>query len=145
MLDEMKKLLKTNDSCVLATCSGDRPHCSLMTYLTDVDQQAIYMVTHKATRKYANMSENPNVSLLIDTRSRADIGPGENIKALTVHGMFQPVDSEETQQAVLEQLIRRQPRIAALALDPDAVVFSVKVTSCLLLDGVKDAYYEALE
>jgi len=116
-----------------------------MTYLAEVDRQTIYMVTHKATRKYANMKKNPNVSLLVDTRSKKEALSGENVKALTLQGTFQTVDSEETMRAVLDQLVRRHPGVAALARDEGAVVFSVKVTSCLLLDGVKDAYYEALE
>jgi len=145
MLDEMKTLVKTNDLCVLATCSGHRPHCSLMAYVTDVERRIFYMVTHKATRKYANMMENPNVCLLIDTRAEANVRPGENIKALSVQGMFQPIDNDETRRSVMEKLIQRQPRIASLARDPDVVVFSVKATSYLLLDGAKDAYYEALE
>ena len=35
MLEKMKALLRENSLCVLATCSEGRPHCSLMTYVTD--------------------------------------------------------------------------------------------------------------
>jgi len=145
MLEKMKTLLQGNDSCVLATCSSDQPHCSLMTYLADIEPQTVYVVTRNTGRKYANMMANPNVSLLIDTRSKADARSGEPIKALTLHGRCRPVDHEETRRLLLEEFIQKRPGIASLALDPQAVVFSVKITSYLLLDGVEDAYYETVE
>ena len=88
MLDKMKELLKAKDICVLATVSDNRPHCSLMVYATDEQCREIYMVTHRQTKKFRNLTENPVVSLLIDTREE-DLGPRRsNAKALTVNGVF---------------------------------------------------------
>ena len=68
MLERMKAVVREKDICVLATVSGDKPHCSLMAYAADDDCREIYMVTHRKTNKYKNLKENPAVSLLIDTR-----------------------------------------------------------------------------
>jgi len=59
MLEKMKALLKDNSLCILATCSESRPHCSLMTYETDEQGEAIYSVTLNTSRKYKNIELNP--------------------------------------------------------------------------------------
>ena len=75
MLETMKEVMRSQDMCVLATVSGDKPHCSLMAYVTDEDCRTIYMITHRHTAKYRNLTANPCLSLLIDTRL---IDTGEN-------------------------------------------------------------------
>jgi nitroimidazol reductase NimA-like FMN-containing flavoprotein (pyridoxamine 5'-phosphate oxidase superfamily) len=68
MIEKMKALVKRKDICVLATVSENNPHCSLMAYVTDNDCREIYMVTNRQSTKFRNLSANPLVSLLIDTR-----------------------------------------------------------------------------
>jgi nitroimidazol reductase NimA-like FMN-containing flavoprotein (pyridoxamine 5'-phosphate oxidase superfamily) len=84
MLEKMKSLAREKDICVLATVSNKKPHCSLMAYVTDDECREIYMVSHKQTRKYKNLLENPSASLLIDTREE-NLGTSRpEAKALTV-------------------------------------------------------------
>jgi len=68
VVHRMKSLVLSKDSCVLATSARDKPYCSLMVYTADDQCREIYMVTYRKGTKYANLKENPNVSLLIDTR-----------------------------------------------------------------------------
>ena len=68
MRKDIQELLQANRTCVLATVSEGEPHCSLMSYATDDDCREIYMATHRDTKKYKNLTANPSVSLLIDTR-----------------------------------------------------------------------------
>src|SRR4030065_2786642 len=89
MLEKMKNIVKGNDLCVLATVSEGKPHCSLMSYISDEEGQEVYLISHKQTKKYANLMENPTVSLLIDTREEEKSQRRINIKALTVSGEFQ--------------------------------------------------------
>jgi nitroimidazol reductase NimA-like FMN-containing flavoprotein (pyridoxamine 5'-phosphate oxidase superfamily) len=144
MLDEMKALAKQKDICVLATSSGNEPHCSLMAYATDDACTEIYMVTYRNTHKYKNLMENSSVSLLIDTREE-DAGPRRpSAKALTVTGVFQRIDNEEKKGVVLRRLLERHPHLKNFVNQPDAEPFCVKVSSFLLLDGLTDAYYQTV-
>jgi nitroimidazol reductase NimA-like FMN-containing flavoprotein (pyridoxamine 5'-phosphate oxidase superfamily) len=59
MLERMKALAREKDICVLATLSGARPHCSLMAYATDDRCTEIYMITHRHTTKYRNLTKTP--------------------------------------------------------------------------------------
>lgn len=143
MLERMKALVRNKDMCVLATSANNKPHCSLMAYVTNEQCDEIYMVTDKLTKKYSNLKENPAACLLIDTRDE-DAGPGRlHGKALTVTGCFQEVDKEK-KNVVQKELLRKHPHLSELIFLPDATVFSLKVESFLLLDGVTKSYFETL-
>jgi nitroimidazol reductase NimA-like FMN-containing flavoprotein (pyridoxamine 5'-phosphate oxidase superfamily) len=142
VLEKMKLLVRDHDTCVLATVSEGRPHCSLMAYAPDDACGEIYMVTHRTTSKYKNLINNPHVSLLIDTR---EAHPGERrpeAQALTVEGEFRPIQDKEKRVSVEARLTAAHPYLKDFIAHEDAEVFSVKVVSFLLLEGLSDAYFE---
>jgi nitroimidazol reductase NimA-like FMN-containing flavoprotein (pyridoxamine 5'-phosphate oxidase superfamily) len=133
MLEKMKALLKENSLCILATCFESRPHCSLMTYVTDERGEAIYAVTLNTSRKYRNIAQNPNVSLLVDSRLRdRSIG---SIKALTISGICSLVRDETKKAAILTRIGKDNPHLRDLIFHPDAEVIAIAVESFLLLEG----------
>jgi nitroimidazol reductase NimA-like FMN-containing flavoprotein (pyridoxamine 5'-phosphate oxidase superfamily) len=143
MLDRMKALAREKDICVLATASGDNPHCSLMAYVTDDDCREFYMVTHRETKKYKNLLENPSVSLLIDTREEHSGSRRSRAKALTVSGLFQEMEEGKKKRA-RARLLERHPHLTGFIDDADAELFCIKVTSFLLLNGLKEAHFETV-
>ena len=144
MLDKMKELLEAKDICVLATVSDNRPHCSLMVYATDEQCREIYMVTHRQTKKFRNLTENPVVSLLIDTREE-DLGPRRsNAKALTVNGVFRVMNEPRERELILARLVQRHPHLKNFAEDPDAELIRIKIESFLLLEGLTSSHFEAI-
>src|SRR5512137_1024930 len=92
--DEMKNLLKAGNMCVLCTCAEGKPHCSLMAYVTDDSVTKVFMVTLKETQKYRNFLQNPQASLLVDTRNEPQTAGRGGIRALTVSGTFQVIGDE---------------------------------------------------
>lgn len=144
MLPKMKRMLKEKDICVLATVSGNRPHCSLMAYVAAADGREIYMVTLRDTKKYRNLTENPAVSLLIDTRED-DVGPQRSrAKALTVNGKFQTVDREK-QVRIRARILRRHPQLQEIFAKSEAEIFAVRIESFQLLEGATDSYFERVD
>lgn len=145
MIEEMKRLLRENRLCVLATASEGRPHCSLMAYATDDDCREIYMVTLKDTRKYRNLKENPWVSLLVDTRlSDAETMAGGG-KALTVAGVFQEVSDPEERARVISRFIKVNPHMEDFAKQLDAAPVVIRARSFLLLAGPVESYSQEVE
>ncbi len=141
-LDKMKELVRHNNTCVLATTSEGKPHCSLMAYAVDDACGEMFMGTHRNTVKYQNLLRNGNVSLLIDTRAE---NPGEKrteTKALTVAGTFQTIGDVEKRQKVLKKLVERHPHLKDFLQGADTEIFSVKIQSFLLLEGVANACFE---
>jgi nitroimidazol reductase NimA-like FMN-containing flavoprotein (pyridoxamine 5'-phosphate oxidase superfamily) len=144
MIQKMKDLVKRKDTCVLATVTENNPHCSLMAYVTDNDCREIYMVTNRQTTKFRNLSKNPAVSLLIDTREEHTRTNRHDTQALTVSGVYHEIKDENKKASVRNNLLEKHPHLRDLMDMPDAEIFCVKVTSFLLLDGVSEAHFEAL-
>jgi len=145
VLEVMKKLMRSKDTCVLATVSGNEPHCSLMSYAVDEDCRKIYMMTSRKTRKYENLVANPAVSLLVDTREGDSPENRSHTKALTVSGQFERIVSEETKRRIKDRLLERHPHLQAFAEHPDIEFFLIRVKSFQLLDGITDASFVALD
>jgi nitroimidazol reductase NimA-like FMN-containing flavoprotein (pyridoxamine 5'-phosphate oxidase superfamily) len=144
MIEKMKALVKRKDICVLATVSDNNPHCSLMAYVTDDDCSEIYMVTNRQTTKFRNLSANPLVSLLIDTREEHTGMQRPHAQALTVSGLYEEIQDETRKTRIQSRLLAKHPHIKDLMDMPDAEIFCVKVTSFLLLDGLSEAHFETL-
>jgi nitroimidazol reductase NimA-like FMN-containing flavoprotein (pyridoxamine 5'-phosphate oxidase superfamily) len=144
MLEKMKALVKEKDICVLATVSASHPHCSLMAYVTDEDCREIYMVTYRNSRKYENLIKNPSVSLLIDTREDHRGASRPEAKALTVSGTFQKIDDEAKRARIRSGLMERHPHLKELMNHPEAEIMCIRINSFLFLNGLTDAYFEAV-
>ena len=142
MLEKMRQLVKDKDTCVLATVSQGKPHCSLMAYVCDDAGSEIYMVTQRETLKYKNLLKNPSVSLLIDTREDHPGPQRANAKAMTVDGFFVKIEDEGKRKEVKARLLKRHPHLKVFLDDPDAETFSIKIKSYLLLDGLTEAHFE---
>ena len=144
MIELMKKLAKEKDICVLATVSGEKPHCSLMAYTTDDDCSEIYMATYRDTRKFKNLMENPSVSLLIDTREEHKGSHRPEAKAMTVSGAFERLEDDDKRTAARAGLLKRHPHLREFLDHPDAEIICIKILSFLLLDGLTDAHFEEI-
>jgi nitroimidazol reductase NimA-like FMN-containing flavoprotein (pyridoxamine 5'-phosphate oxidase superfamily) len=144
MLDKMKNLVKEKDICVLATASENKPHCSLMAYVTDDPCSEIYMVTNRDTRKYRNLVQNPTVSLLIDTRDEVRDSNRLEAKALTVEGEFRQIEDTEKKGFVRDGLRAKHPHLEELISHPNAEVFCIRIISFLLLEGPTDSFFEQI-
>jgi nitroimidazol reductase NimA-like FMN-containing flavoprotein (pyridoxamine 5'-phosphate oxidase superfamily) len=145
MLEKMKDIVKGNDLCILATVSEGKPHCSLMSYISDEEGQEVYLVSHKETKKYSNLIENPTVSLLIDTREEEKGQRRIDIKALTVSGEFQTINDPGKKDLIRAKFLKRHSHLADFVNDPGAEIFSIRIRSFQLLDGVKDAFFEKID
>lgn len=143
MLDRMIDLLRSKDFCVLATAAGDRPHCSLMAYVTDPSCRCLYMTTSKGTTKFRNLCQNPRVSLLVDTRNEKE-DSDQTTQALTVAGRFEPVEDETELCRARTALQKRHPGLGTLLEGENAAVLRIRIESFLLLDGPDQAHFEAL-
>jgi nitroimidazol reductase NimA-like FMN-containing flavoprotein (pyridoxamine 5'-phosphate oxidase superfamily) len=145
MLEKMKDLVRSQAVCVLATVSGDQPHCSLMFYATDAQCREMFMVTFKDTKKYRNLTDNPAISLLIDTREEDRGDKRYQTRALTVNGMFEEVKDQTKRAMIKARLLERHPHLVVLTDSPDAEYFVVRIKSMQLLEGVAEASFATLE
>ena len=142
MRKDIQTLIQANRICVLATVSEGEPHCSLMSYATDDDCREIYMATHKETKKYRNLTANPSVSLLVDSRQDIGAHPAAQTKALTISGTFQRNLDEKKIAAARARLFEKHAGLKNIFNDPDTEIVIIKIRAVQLLDGIINAYFE---
>ena len=138
MLETIRDIISASDLAVLATCADNQPHCSLMAYAVHNDS-SILMLTRRETRKFKNISANPRVSVMVDTRLESS-EQRFAIKALTINGVCSPCSKHE-QKRLKDLLVVQHPQLKELAALEDSVVVEVKADSFLLLDGVSNAFF----
>lgn len=128
-------MLLNNNLCVLCTCKNNIPDASLMQYICDSQCTKIYMLTLKESKKYNNIINNANVSLLIDTRDA--IRNKENqIKAATIYGEASIIDDVSISKKIIEKLLRKHASLVKLASDINVCVVEIIIKSALLLESV---------
>ena len=144
MREDIQALIQANKICVLATVWGGEPHCSLMSYATDDNCREIYMATHKETKKFRNLTANPSVSLLIDSRQDAGRDSSVRTKALTISGKVEKNINEKKMEAVQKRLFEKHAALKNIFNDPGTEIIIVKISAVQLLDGITDAYFEKI-
>lgn len=136
------EIIQNQRLCVLATSWKEEPYCSLMGYLWDQQQGEFYVVTSFESKKLRNLSQNPRVSLLLDTRVPEGQHKGTFIRALTVQGEAEPLSDPGLGSEVRKRMQEMHPNLTTLLQDPKTVVVRIRPISFLLLDGVENVYFE---
>jgi len=141
----MNDLIKSQLVCVLATVSGNQPHCSLMSYAVDQECREIDMFTFKNTKKYRNLTTNPAVSILIDNRNKnGEEKKGQTI-ALTINGLFEEIQNQQKRESIRQRLSQKHPQLQKLMDDPNVEFFSVRIQSMLLLEGLVESSFATID
>jgi nitroimidazol reductase NimA-like FMN-containing flavoprotein (pyridoxamine 5'-phosphate oxidase superfamily) len=141
MIEKIKNFIRKKNICVLSTASDNKPYCSLMAYITDADCEEIYMATHKHTTKFKNLQNNPWVSLLVDSR---ETQPRSNAQALTINGVFVPLQDKDKKQKIRDNMLRSFPHMKDFIHHPDSELIRIKIGSFLLLKGLTESHFVSL-
>ena len=111
---------------VLATCDEHgHPYTSLMAFAATDNLDRLLLATERSSRKFANLSAEPRVALLIDSRPNR----GSDLKealAVTVVGRAQEVRRAE-RVGLLRLYLVKHPQLEAFVTSPSCALISVKV------------------
>jgi len=130
-LDTLKTLLKVQPLAVLATQRSGHSYTSLMAFAATEDMRRIVFVTSRATTKYGNLTAEPYVSLLIDSRTHSveDFTYGA---AVTVLGRATEIADKQGSE-LLEAFLLKHPHLEAFAQSPSTALYVVAVESYVLV------------
>lgn len=121
----LRELFKTQLFAALATQQLTRPYNNLIAFATTDDLRNILFVTRRETRKYANLLNNNNVAVLIDSRSNRDADI-RNAIAVTAQGTADAV-SDGRKEGLMQLYLAKHHGLEKFANSPDAALFMVKV------------------
>ncbi len=69
----LRDLFSSQRLAVLATQNRGHPYGSLVAFMATEDLKHLLFATTRATRKYANLSKNPRIAMVIDNRSNQEV------------------------------------------------------------------------
>ena len=125
----LKKVFNTQYFAVLNSVGKGLPYSNLVSFTVTSDLRSIVFFTDRATRKYSNLKENSNVSLLIDNRSNrpSDI---EEAVAITVIGNAR--EESERRKNLRELFLARHPYLKEFIDDPNNALIIVEVSEYII-------------
>jgi nitroimidazol reductase NimA-like FMN-containing flavoprotein (pyridoxamine 5'-phosphate oxidase superfamily) len=107
-MEQVRELFESQMFGVLATEGKAIPHTSLVAFANTGDLSRLVFATTRASRKFLNIRENPNVALLIDDRANS-ISDFKDAVAVTAHGRAREPQGEEREELLLLYMNKQAP------------------------------------
>ena len=128
---DLKKLFHHQRLGVLATQNKGHPYSSLVAFTASEDLKWLYFATTRSTRKYANLSGDPRVSMLIDNRSNK-ASDFKRAIAVTATGKAEEVkfDNRETIKA---EYLSKHPYLKEFVETPTCAIIRLKVNTYFMV------------
>jgi general stress protein 26 len=132
----IQDLLSAERLAVLATEGDGQPYTSLVTMAATEDLRRVLFPTLRRSTKFAHLTHNPRVSVLLDNRCHRAPGSPQAM-ALTIIGIASEVASEDAVR--LRRLyLNRHPHLSRFLDDPECALVQVEVQRYRLVRQLQD-------
>ena len=125
----LRELFDSQNLAVLSTHTGGQPYASLVAFVATENLKQIYFVTPKTTRKFANLSKDHRVALLINSSTNQSEDFHRAI-SVTAVGIAEEV-TDQPRVKILEQYLTKHPYLTDFVNSP----------SCALVQVTPKSYY----
>lgn len=134
--NKIRIMVETQATGVLATVVDQRPYASLVAFSYSPDLKKIFFATPNNTTKYRNLTGNPNISLIIDSRicNPKDFSLSA---AVTVMGEAHELAGPDRSRR-LEDHSARLPGLAEFFSSPAMAMFQIDVHSYIVAEGLTE-------
>jgi nitroimidazol reductase NimA-like FMN-containing flavoprotein (pyridoxamine 5'-phosphate oxidase superfamily) len=105
--ETIRDLFRMQKLAVLSTHNAGQPYASLVAFAATEDLRHLYFATARTTRKYRNLSLDPRVAMLMDSRSNLDSDVHTAV-AVTATGTAAEVSGQERDQSAQRYLARHR-------------------------------------
>jgi nitroimidazol reductase NimA-like FMN-containing flavoprotein (pyridoxamine 5'-phosphate oxidase superfamily) len=122
---DLKKLLQSQPLAVLATQNQGQPYASLIAFASSDDLKSLYFATTRSTRKYANLSGDSRVAVLVDNRSNK-ASDFRWAMAATATGKAKEVGPVERER-VLDLYLAKHPHLKDFVHSPTCALCEIRV------------------
>ena len=135
LIQTIKTVLDDQLLAVLSTHDGDQPYSSLVCFAATDDLRCLVFATARATRKYANITADSRVAMLVDDRAN-DAADIDRATAVTVLGTAREVRGEERED-LLARYLGRHPHLESFASSPATALFKVEADKYIVAHRFK--------
>jgi nitroimidazol reductase NimA-like FMN-containing flavoprotein (pyridoxamine 5'-phosphate oxidase superfamily) len=125
MFQTLKVILDDQRLAVLSTRDGNQPYCNLVCFAATDNLRSLVFATPRATRKYANLSAEFRVAMLVDDRAN-EAADTDKATAVTAIGMARELSGQEKVD-LLSRYIDKHPQLKRFASSSDTALFRIEV------------------
>ena len=125
----LEELFRSQNLAALATHCDGQPYASLVAFYASNDLKYVYFVTAKTTRKFANLTANNRVAIMVNS-SANQISDFHQAISVTAVGQAKEVAGAD-KEIILGQYLAKHPHLEDFVRSP----------TCALVRVVVDSYY----
>jgi uncharacterized pyridoxamine 5'-phosphate oxidase family protein len=104
----LKEVIGTQYFAVLNSVGKGQPYSNLVSFVITDDLKSLVFVTDRNTRKYRNIKENNNISLLIDNRTNQPSDVTQAIAITVIGTAREELDNKSSLQTIF---ITKHPQL----------------------------------
>jgi nitroimidazol reductase NimA-like FMN-containing flavoprotein (pyridoxamine 5'-phosphate oxidase superfamily) len=120
----LREVVSTQYFAVLNTIGQGLPYSNLVSFAATDDLRSLVFVTGRNTRKYRNIQDNHNISLLIDNRTNK---PSDTSRAIAIAIIGTAREEIDNKSPLQDILLARHPQLRHFVEAPDNAVMLVTV------------------
>jgi len=128
-------IIKNQKYAVVATQGLDELYTTLIAYYSTDDLKNIYFVTSKRSKKYRNLINNPNVSLLIDDRKNKS---SDILNATAITAIGQAFEIKYNLSKIINLYINKHPKLKKFIESPESVLIEIKVDKYIIVNNFQN-------
>ena len=121
------ELFRSQNLAALSTHHADQPYASLVAFYASNDLKYVYFVTAKTTRKFANLTANNRVAIMVNS-STNQISDFHEAISVTAVGKAKEVAGAD-KEPILSQYLAKHPYLEDFARAPTCALVRVVVAS----------------
>jgi uncharacterized pyridoxamine 5'-phosphate oxidase family protein len=125
----LREVIGTQYFAVLNSLGDGLPYSNLVSFAISEDLRSLVFVTDRNTRKYRNIQENKNISLLIDNRTNQPSDVSQAI-AITVIGTAR--EETEKRSSLQAVFLTRHPHLQQFVDNPNNAMILVTVSEYII-------------
>jgi nitroimidazol reductase NimA-like FMN-containing flavoprotein (pyridoxamine 5'-phosphate oxidase superfamily) len=129
--EQIRELFTNQKLAVLSTHHSGQPYANLVAFVGKKDLKEIFFVTSRTTRKFANLSADPRVAILINSSLNMDSDFHEAV-SVTALGNAKEIHGAEKDE-ILNQYLTKHPYLQEFATSPTCAVIGVTITTYVMV------------
>ena len=139
----MGELFRSQNLAALSTHHEGQPYASLVAFYAADDLKHIYFVTPRTTRKFANLTADNRVAVMVNSSSNQASDFHQAI-SVTAVGRSKEVAGAD-QERILDQYLAKHPHLEDFVRSPTCALVQVAVDSYYLVKNFQNVMELHLE
>ncbi len=129
--NQIQKLLIHQKLAVLSTHQSGQPYASLVAFVSKEDLKTIFFITPRSTQKFANLSADSRVAILINSSLNIDSDFHE-AASVTALGNAKEISGTKKDE-IISLYLNKHPYLEAFATSPTCALVAVTITKYVMV------------